>query len=341
MNFFINKCINIIFILLIIFLPGNATGVDHAIHTYRKTLPTTESVSKSLSIGRFITNFLVKFCPHDTALEGIDSLSKKIDHIISEEKELKIYLPGFPFKSINRTKCISNSPDLGEYLALITLEHIAATIAAIYPYISITIISDGYPYKTIVDPTDDEIKYYHDQLKVLVSNFPHLNFQDGLSLGGGSYSPEDLRAAVACEKLALWTQENEETLTDMQMFIKRDCALLDMPAGQVKAISTAVMLGSTQYGQFLKKYFPESDYIRLSVHPHADVSKKLGINLIYGHKGTPWHNAVIIDGKKISLTSRINYSDWQDPEPGMHDLHNWNSLAFLRNATLIMTRSGY
>lgn len=349
MKIFVKNCVNVIFLLAIFISQCYPMSTKSAVKDclesiivdYISTLPFPESQREDISPGTAIVNFLIKFCPPDTALDGVDILIAKIDYLISQDKELKLYLPGFPFKSCNKTKCIGFEPDLGEFLALTTLEQIAQGIAFFHPKTSITIVSDGYAYKTLTDPSDDEIAMYHHLLQNLVEHFPHVIFQDGLSLGSERIKPEELRSAVAAQKQTAWTLENEETLKDMQIFMKRDCALLHLSDLQIKDLSLMTMIGSSQYAQFLKNYFPEEDYIRLSVHPHTNVSKKLGINIIWGQKGTPWHNAIVINRKKISLTNKIDYVDFDSPKPGTYDLCWWNGLSFLKPATLVMTRGGY
>ncbi len=338
MTVFLNKCKFVFFLLLGVFLIGKVNGIDRVIEQYKSSLPII-SLDKSTTREHVIAQFLIQFCPAKNNICGYECLQAKIGSLIAQEKPLLMYLPGFPFKSINRTKCISALIDVGELLALITLEHIAKQIEQVYPLVQITIVSDGYAYKTPVDPDDEVIAHYHALLQGLLTKFSHLSFQDGLSLGGYACDADVLRDAVKSEVVGSWTQENQETADDMAIFIKRDSAFLGLTSANITQVSMTMVQCSMQYGQFLKRYYSEKDFIRLSVHPHTDVSKKLGINLIFGHKGTPWHNAVVVVDGQIVLTNHINYDDLS--QPVVHSACHWNGLAYLKPAKIVMTRGGY
>lgn len=338
MTIFLNKCKFVFLLLLSVFLIGKVNGINRVIEQYKSSLPII-SLDKSILREHVIAQFLIQFCPAKNNISGYEDLQAKIGSLIAQEKPLLMYLPGFPFKSINRTKCISALIDVGELLALITLEHIAKQIEQVYSPVQITIVSDGYAYKTPVDPDDEVIAHYHAQLQGLLTKFSHLRFQDGLSFGGDACDAGVLRDAVKREVIGSWTQENQETADDMAIFIKRDSAFLGLTSANITQVSMIMVQCSMKYGQFLKKHYPEQDFIRLSVHPHADVSKKLGINLIYRNKGTPWHNAVVVVDEQFVLTNHINYDDLS--QPIVHDLRYWNGLAYLKKAEIAMTRGGY
>ncbi len=242
-------------------------------------------------------------------------------------------MPSFPCKSLSRKKCINDTPDLGEYLALKTLEHMCEEITKIYrPGASIIIVSDGHIYQNeIVAPTSI-ITLYHGYLQHIIRRhrIQRVTFQDGLSLDQRIDSPEKLRDEVGKEIEGSWSSEDEETAHDMFSFVKKDLypgktrktKLSREETEVINAIVRDLMLSTKKYGQFLKRYFPESTTIRLSVHPHNDVSKKLGINLIYGLRGTPWHNSVMLLQSEPAFTL-INDIDIFDSEL-------WNGLAYIK-----------
>ena len=62
-----------------------------------------------------------------------------------------------------------------------------------------------------------------------------------------------------------------------------------------------VIQRSKAWGELVEKYFP--DAVRLSIHPQACGSKKLGIKLIEPDNWqTPWHGvAVLVDGRYTLL----------------------------------------
>lgn len=136
--------------------------VTQAINAYRDSLPRIEETEIPESLR--ITNFLLRFCPlPKEEIQGVEDLHSKIDDLVNQKKELIMYMPGFPCKSRSRKKCINDTPDLGEYLALKTLEHMCAEITKIYsPAARIIIVSDGHIYQNeIVAPTRI-IALYHE-----------------------------------------------------------------------------------------------------------------------------------------------------------------------------------
>lgn len=201
-----------------------------------------------------------------------------------------------------------------------------AQIASVYePGAQVIIVSDGYIYENQAVPPDEVIAEYHNYLRVLLHDFYHVSFQDGLSLEEGMDTPEKLRFVVQKESVVL-TCEDTETAQDMSCFVREDCSCLGVTNEAVPEIVADLQRKTKKYGQLLKRYFPESECIRLSVHPHVDVSKKLGINLIYGHRGTPWHNAVVLVLRKriglvVALTNKI--------DDKQHEHAAFQGLAFL------------
>ena len=60
-----------------------------------------------------------------------------------------------------------------------------------------------------------------------------------------------------------------------------------------------------QFSTLVTQEFPHyNECIRLSVHcdkEEVDLSHKIPISLIYGHFGTPWHNAIVVDQDECHL----------------------------------------
>ncbi len=68
--------------------------------------------------------------------------------------------------------------------------------------------------------------------------------------------------------------------------------------------------GSKAVGAYLEQTLPhyETSYIRLSVHPHENVGKKLAISLIYKSRGTPWQKAPVVTSSGIEFVDRSTAS---------------------------------
>jgi|GEM_PF-2495601 len=80
-------------------------------------------------------------------------------------------------------------------------------------------------------------------------------------------------------------------------------------------LAIAVTLGSSRNRALLEASVPNYNAcIRLSVSPdnEGNVGKKLGINLIYKARGTPWHNALAITNNGIEFGPRSTFTNKQD-----------------------------
>lgn len=68
---------------------------------------------------------------------------------------------------------------------------------------------------------------------------------------------------------------------------------------KVDEIVPQLIAKGNQFSTLVAQEFPQySECIRLSVHcdkQEVNVSHKIPISLIYGHFGTPWHNATVVD----------------------------------------------
>lgn len=84
----------------------------------------------------------------DRIANGIPKFLAVIEKAVKAEKELKMCLPAFPFKSSNKVyKVFSILPDKAEELALERLNTMCVRIGEIYPPgAQLTIISDGLTY---------------------------------------------------------------------------------------------------------------------------------------------------------------------------------------------------
>jgi pyoverdine/dityrosine biosynthesis protein Dit1 len=82
---------------------------------------------------------------------GIPKFLHVIDQFVLADKQLKMCLPAFPFKSANKIyKVLGTLPDKAEELALERLNNMCTRIGEIYePGAKLTIISDGLVYNGV------------------------------------------------------------------------------------------------------------------------------------------------------------------------------------------------
>jgi len=349
------KKVNLLVLTTIITLPVISAKASEAIPEefeaalthYRCSLPVIDlgSGDPIESISAFLLGMRAPNCP----VENLEGLMGKLRCQYQSDQPMKMLLLGFPFKSTNRDlKCISAEVDLGEYLGLMTLQHLADQIGEIYkPGVHVTIVSDGLGYKTAIDESDDNIERYHTGITKLLAQFSSISFI-GWKINETIQSIDQLRAQVSQVKVAR-SQEAQETMQDMKLFVAKEfksayweahfralateatlaeCRAFEHPAPNAKApkpgyletrktecinrelnrlrrektLETTAALSdcSIKFGFFVSQNFPDyPTYLRLSVHPHKDVSQKLGIQLVQGQSGTPWHNAVVQDNGKF------------------------------------------
>src|SRR5436190_6510749 len=155
------------------------------IQKYCQTLPHLQQykdfVLDSDEKAHIIVEYLCSFFPQKQPLviEGCEVLTNKIKCLMQEDKPLLITIKGFPFKSTNHEKqCLGSHVDIGEYLALMTLDTIVNNIALLYPKSHCKIFSDGLAFRVNEhDAPDEEILEYHKELNSLVNSFlPHITF---------------------------------------------------------------------------------------------------------------------------------------------------------------------
>lgn len=316
--------------------------VQESIDRYKESLPTiVVDQSVKSSVPEQIADYLLKFRQPDVDMVGKDKLIRKLEAQCEYDQPIQIILLGFPFKSTNREfKCIGPRADMAEYLALMTLQHLADQVQCLYePSIHITIISDGLAYQTVIDETLPTILDYHEDIKKLLMYFPNLSFV-GWEIHESIGSPQELIDKVSQIDVVL-TRESEETKKDLKTFVgkefetthwknhykkiaEEECQNLVFKISEkitnpkrieehqqkaktskinevrnrlikdeIEKTTDSLSVGSIKFGTFVRENYPNyTNYIRLSVHPHADVGEKLGLALVRGQRGTPWHNAI-------------------------------------------------
>ncbi len=273
----------------------------------------------------------------DSNIEGRDKLTNKLNILMENAQPISLILLGFPFKSTNyEKKCLSERVDMGEYLSLITLDTVVHNIKSIYPKTHCTIISDGLAYHIDdYDASYEDIFHYHEAMSSLIKNFPNLSFiswkiNDTLS------SHQDLQSEVLkipCISNTADTERHKEmnafvlsefdSVYSQNSFLKKAQEQYDAELKNLKPklkeqeirtikngliakksalIANELVDKGKQFSTFVSQSWHNyCDCIRLSVHcdkNNVEIDKKIPISLFYGHFGTPWHNALVVNNKK-------------------------------------------
>ncbi|KAH8807447.1 putative pyoverdine/dityrosine biosynthesis protein [Xylogone sp. PMI_703] len=86
---------------------------------------------------------------------------------VRKEEPISLVLPAFPFKSPNRkSKVLGNLPDLGEEIALATLQNLCNNIRQVYEHgAKVIITSDGFVYNDLLDVPDSDVWAYGEAVR--------------------------------------------------------------------------------------------------------------------------------------------------------------------------------
>ena len=235
-----------------------------------------------------------------------------IAYFVGQNQPIHFILPAFPAKSPNQNKVLGTLPDLGEEIALTTLENLCQEIKSIYPPgATITICTDGRIFSELVEVTDERVTAYVAEIKTIITNqnLRHLrivNLEDLMAGDSFSQMREQVLATYAepLEQLRANLKQSTEfrhLFDGMHRFISEDRKALypALSATRVKEESKTLALRVIQHSnawtRFLLYVFPNA--IRLSIHPYSSHSRKIGIQLTKAANNwiTPWHGVIVLD----------------------------------------------
>jgi pyoverdine/dityrosine biosynthesis protein Dit1 len=251
--------------------------------------------------------------------------SPRIQAFVARGACIDLILPAFPAKSPNPRKVLGKHPDMAERLALSFLDRLCRDIQAIYsPGARIIICSDGHVFADLIEVSDDDVIDYQKAIKALIADM-QINAIEVFNLGDvPEFSDHadnyDQQRKLLCEFHAETPERIKQRLLGhsdgLQLYraITRfmledrwtDDASFSRTALQKKSrqIAISVIQRSEAWGNLLSKRFPQA--IRLSIHPQASTSIKMGIHLMDTHDNwlTPWHGVALKHGNGYSLMKR-------------------------------------
>lgn len=237
---------------------------------------------------------------------------------VARGEKIKFLLPAFPAKSANRSKTISDLPDLAEYLGLLRLENVCHTIEEIYePGAEVLICSDGRVFSNLVGIDDENVTLYNRELKKIISSygFSHIslfNLEDFFTDKSFDEMREALDETYAEPlqqiKMRVKNERNEMLMFNgIHRFLLDDFMNIDTDNSKnkirkyTKDLAYKVIQRSHAWSELVGHRFPE--YIRLSIHPQEFGSKKFPVRLVMtdNHWRTPWHSVALFNGKEFRL----------------------------------------
>ncbi|UGT68773.1 isocyanide synthase family protein [Nocardia gipuzkoensis] len=268
------------------------------------------------------------FAPHLTKVIRYIQLGLPVHFII----------PAFPAKSRNRRKTLGHLPDMAEVLAIESLQGFCDQISAVYrPGAIVTICSDGHVFSDTLGIPDLHVDHYGDELRRVIR-----------STGGGSIGLYGLRDAMP--EMG-WDERRQRLLKEfsdgidvlreavrtepaarrmfngIHRFMVEDNAVLmpELSATQrrnrSKETAYEVVQRSQAWSRLMGETFP--DAVRLSIHPQANHSEKIGFHLLRTQDSwlTPWHGVVLDDGTNYTLVKRMQAEElgarlvWRNSRP--------------------------
>ncbi|HXH31940.1 MAG TPA: isocyanide synthase family protein [Bacteriovoracaceae bacterium] len=242
----------------------------------------------------------------------------KIKSAVRRNKPVVFVLPAFPGKSPNKEKVLGVLPDQAERLALKFLQDLCLRIEKFYlPGIKIILCSDGRVFSDVVGMREDDVSAYQSTLdsyidELSLSSVSTFNLDD--LYGGQGFvqmrdelmrrygkSLESLREKVrrgASPGASPEEKEANRMYCGVTRFLFEDSSYVGQSRSRAsvqkesRANAYEVMRRSNAWSELIKERFP--DAVRLSIHPQACGSQKLGIRLVGNESWmTPWHGVAV------------------------------------------------
>ena len=254
----------------------------------------------------------------------------KVIAAVAENLPITFVLPAFPGKSPNPAKVLGPLPDMAERTALEFIQRLCDRVKAIYsPGAQVILCADGRVFSDVVGMRDEDVTAYQLELSNMIeemglasiSTFNLDEVYRGMSfeqmraalIERFGNDLEDIKRAVRGvgkdQASSVDDKETHRLYCGVTRFLLED----GMYPGQTKSRSALqkecrsrayeVIRRSKAWGELVEARFP--DAVRLSIHPQACGSKKLGIRLIEPDNWmTPWHGVAVDMGGRFMLLKR-------------------------------------
>gem|GEM_PF-196147 len=255
-------------------------------------------------------------CPQCLALH-----LPKVQQAMAVGEPIPLVLPAFPAKSANLEKVTGPFPDLGEELALRFLQERCDAVAEIYsPGAELVICSDGRVFSDVVGVKDEDVTAYRESLVEMMERLGLKSLQ--------MFDLDDVCPDLGFDEMRDWLeQQYSESLEELQertaaydhhqqlfngihRFMFEDLLVRSPELSrtqarkQSKGLAFEVIRRSNSWSRVVAEFFPQA--LRLSIHPHAAHSDKIGILL--GDADdlwlTPWHGVALLQSDRFLLTRR-------------------------------------
>ncbi|MFF3227238.1 L-tyrosine/L-tryptophan isonitrile synthase family protein [Nocardia suismassiliense] len=263
---------------------------------------------------------------------------KKVVRFLETNRPVHLVIPAFPAKSRNRRKVLGKVPDMAERLAIAALQDFCDQVSALYaPGAIMTICSDGHVFSDTLGIPDEHVDEYGAGLRRIIhavgggsiglyglnDAMPGLGWDERRHrlLGDYAESLEAIRDSVKSDPAT------KRMFNGIHRFVVEDNVVLlpELSATQRRLRSKRTAYEVVQHSQAWSRLVAEtfSDAIRLSIHPQAHHSDKIGFHLLRTTNAwlTPWHGVVLDDGTSYMLVKRAQAEEigarlvWRHSQP--------------------------
>lgn len=249
-------------------------------------------------------------CANSACTKCIDSHLDRVLSAIERHEPIAFVLPAFPAKSPNPAKVLGPRPDMAERLSLAFLNTLCRSIKRIYaPGAQIILCSDGRVFSDVVGISECDVTTYQQDL---------LDFITALSAGDlTTFNLDDVFSACSFDEMRTRLMASYgEPIDALQLAVRADLNTRRLYCGitrflfedalrpnlttsktalqkQCRRRAYQVMQRSKAWDRLLANCFPNA--VRLSIHPQACGSTKLGIHLMETRDEwlTPWHGVAV------------------------------------------------
>lgn len=250
-------------------------------------------------------------------IREVPLMRKMMEKMLNGEKLIFI-LPAFPAKSPSPLKTSGILPDLGEVLALKSLNHMCGEITGHYaPGAEVIICSDGRVFSDVVGVPDEHITAYAEGVEAIINEFQftHLktfSMDEILPEMSGDQLRNNLllRFSMTTEEVKAKARDNVALFNGLHKFMVEDqIGLTTLSKNQLSKLmkekTYELMKRSDAWSALLEEKF--GDVLRLSIHPYPLVNEKFGVKLVSSssHWATPWHNVTVQTEEGFELMHKV------------------------------------
>lgn len=248
---------------------------------------------------------LANFTGEIEDIQEIPLMRKLVEKMMNGER-LVFILPAFPAKSPSPHKTTGILPDLGEVIALKSLNDMCGEISGAYaPGAEVVICSDGRVFSDVVSVSDETITAYAEGIDEIIRDFnlSHLrtfSMDELLPDKKGDDLREELltQYSMTTEEVREKARTNPSLFNGLHRFMVEDQAgLSDLSKNQISKLmkekTYELMKRSDAWSALLEEKF--TDVLRLSIHPYPLRHEKFGVKLVTSSSNwaTPWHNVTV------------------------------------------------